>query len=180
MSGHAALKETQRYTKAPTRHGLRARRSCGCLTTTKGEREKCLPTGQTILGLKSHAISSRYFCWINALLTRSLHLHPMVTRRRLRSFLNALALYTIAALLIGYFGVNAYTGEHGLIAKRDLDQDIAQLTAQLDAVKAERAVWQRRVSLLKSDSIDPDLLDERARQLLDDADPRDLVLMLKR
>ena len=103
----------------------------------------------------------------------------MVTRRRLRSFLNALALYTVAALLIGYFGVNAYTGEHGLIAKRDLDQDIAQLTTELDAAKAERAVWQRRVSLLKSDNIDPDLLDERARLLLDDADPRDLVLMLK-
>jgi cell division protein FtsB len=103
----------------------------------------------------------------------------MVTRRRLRSFLNALALYTIAALLIGYFGVNAYTGEHGLIAKRDLDQDIAQLTAELEAVRAERAVWQRRVSLLKSDNIDPDLLDERARLLLDDADPRDIVLMLK-
>ena len=83
----------------------------------------------------------------------------MVTRRRLRSFLNALALYTIAALLIGYFGVNAYTGEHGLIAKRDLDQDIAQLNTELDAVRAERAVWQRRVSLLKSDNIDPDLLD---------------------
>ena len=103
----------------------------------------------------------------------------MVTRRRLRSFLNALALYTVAALLIGYFGVNAYTGEHGLIAKRDLDQDIAQLTTELDAAKAERAVWQRRVSLLKSDNIDPDLLDDRARLLLDDADPRDLVLMLK-
>lgn len=103
----------------------------------------------------------------------------MVTRRWLRSFLNALALYTIAALLIGYFAVNAYTGEHGLIAKRDLDQDIAQLTQELDAAKAERAVWQRRVSLLKSDNIDPDLLDERARLLLDDADPRDLVLMLK-
>jgi cell division protein FtsB len=103
----------------------------------------------------------------------------MVTRRRLRSFLNALALYTIAALLIGYFGVNAYTGEHGLIAKRDLDQDIAQLTRELDAAKAERAVWQRRVSLLKPDNLDPDLLDERARLLLDDADPRDLTLMLK-
>jgi cell division protein FtsB len=104
----------------------------------------------------------------------------MVTRRRLRSFLNALALYTIAALLIGYFGVNAYTGERGLIAKRDLDQDIAQLTVELDSIKAERAVWQRRVSLLKSDNIDPDLLDERARLLLDDADARDLTLMLKR
>ena len=103
----------------------------------------------------------------------------MVTRRRLRSFLNALALYTVAALLIGYFGVNAYTGEHGLIAKRDLDQDIAQLSSELEAAKAEHAVWQRRVSLLKSDNIDPDLLDERARLLLDDAAPRDLVLMLK-
>ena len=104
----------------------------------------------------------------------------MVTRRRLRSFLNALALYTIAALVIFYFGVNAYTGEHGLIAKRDLDQDIAQLTHELEGVKAERAVWQSRVSLLKSENIDPDLLDERARLLLDDADPRDLTLMLKR
>lgn len=103
----------------------------------------------------------------------------MVTRRWLRSCLSALALYTIAALLVGYFWVNAYTGEHGLIAKRDLDQDIAQLTSDLDAVKAERAIWQRRVSLLKSDSIDPDLLDERARALLDDADPHDLTLMLK-
>jgi cell division protein FtsB len=116
---------------------------------------------------------------VKATLTRCRHFDAMVMRRRLRNFLNALALYTIAALLIGYFGVNAYTGEHGLIAKRDLDQDIAQLTLDLDAVKAERAVWQRRVSLLKSDNIDPDLLDERARRWLDDVDPRDLTLMLK-
>ena len=54
------------------------------------------------------------------------------------------------------------------------------MTSELDAVKAERAVWERRVSLLKPDNIDPDLLDERARALLDAADPRDLTLMLKR
>jgi cell division protein FtsB len=104
----------------------------------------------------------------------------MVTRHRLRGFLHALALYVIATLLIGYFAVNAYTGEHGLIAKQDLDQEIGQLTSQLEGVRAERAVWERRVSLLKSDNIDPDLLDERARALLDYADPRDLVLMLNR
>ncbi len=102
----------------------------------------------------------------------------MVTRRRLRSVLNALALYVIATLLIGYFAVNAYTGEHGLIANEDLDQEARQLTAELDGVKAERAVWERRVSLLKSANIDPDLLDERARALLDFAGPNDLVLML--
>jgi cell division protein FtsB len=104
----------------------------------------------------------------------------MVTRHRLRAFLNALLLYVIAALLIGYFGVNAYTGQRGLIAKQDLDQEIGQLTAELAAVRAERVVWERRVSLLKPDNLDPDLLDERARALLDLADPRDLVLMLKK
>ncbi len=104
----------------------------------------------------------------------------MVTRRRLRSFLTALGLYLGAALLIGYFGINAYTGNHGLKARHDLDQQIAQLSVELSALKAERAIWDRRVSLLKSESLDPDMLDERARALLDYVDPRDLTLMLKR
>ena len=100
----------------------------------------------------------------------------MVTRKRFRTVLNALALYTIAALVIGYFGVNAYSGNRGLRAKQDLDQQIAELSAELEALKAERANWERRVSLLKSESIDPDMLDERARALLDYADPRELIL----
>src|SRR5258707_4168565 len=98
----------------------------------------------------------------------------MVTRRRLRSFLNALALYTIAALLIGYFGVNAYTGEHGLIAKRDLDQDIAQLNTELDVVKAQRAVWQRRGSFFENVQIGPHLFPQRDRPVFDEPDSADL------
>ena len=102
----------------------------------------------------------------------------MVTRRRLRTVTNALALYTIAALLIGYFGLSAYTGNHGLRAREGLDQEIAQLTDELARLKAERAAWQRKVSSLKPESIDRDMLDERARALLQYADPRDLILQL--
>jgi cell division protein FtsB len=103
----------------------------------------------------------------------------MVTRKRFRTVLNALALYTIAGLVIGYFAVNAHTGDHGLRAKQDLDQQIAQLTGEVAALKAERTRWERRVALLKSDSLDPDMLDERARALLDYLDPRELTLRLK-
>jgi len=103
----------------------------------------------------------------------------MVTRQRLRSVLTALGLYVAAALFIGYFGVNAFTGNHGLRARQDLDLQIAQLTVERDALKAERAVWEQRVSLLKSDSLDPDMLDERARALLNYVDPRDLMLQLR-
>jgi|SRR2546423_3975736 len=104
----------------------------------------------------------------------------MVTRRRLRSFLTALSLYVGVALLIGYFGINAYTGNHGLRAKQDLDHQIAQMTVELSRLKAERTVWERRVSLLRSDKLDPDMLDERARALLDFVDPNDLVLRVPR
>ena len=52
----------------------------------------------------------------------------MVTRRRFRTVLNVLALYAIAALLIAYFGVNAFSGNHGLRAKQDLERQIAQLS----------------------------------------------------
>jgi len=103
----------------------------------------------------------------------------MVTRKRFRAVLNALALYSIAALVIGYFGVNAYSGNRGLRARQDLDQQIAQLTQELSALRGERAGWERRVSLLKPESIDPDMLDERARALLNYADPRELTLRLQ-
>jgi cell division protein FtsB len=104
----------------------------------------------------------------------------MVTRRRFRTVINALALYTIAALLIVYFGINAYTGNRGLRAKQDLDQQITQLINELAALRAERVNWERRVSLLQPESIDPDMLDERARALLNYVDPRELTLQLKR
>jgi cell division protein FtsB len=104
----------------------------------------------------------------------------MIIRPRIRSFLAALSLYVLAAAFIGYFGVNAYTGNHGIRAKQTLDQRIADLTQELDATRAERERWEHRVSLLRPDRIDPDMLDERARQLLDFADPRDVTTLIKR
>jgi len=99
----------------------------------------------------------------------------MVSRNRLKSLLTGLALYAIAAAIVGYFGVNAYTGKYGLNARQELDQEIIALTAELVRLKQERAEGERRVSLLRSDRVDPDMLDERTRYQLDYAHPRDLV-----
>jgi cell division protein FtsB len=104
----------------------------------------------------------------------------MVTRKRLRTVLSALALYALAALLIGYFGVNAYSGARGLKAKEDIDRQMTALNTELDHLKHEHGQWARRIALLKSDDIDPDMLDERARALLDYVEPNDLTLMLDR
>ena len=102
----------------------------------------------------------------------------MVTRSRLKSILTGLALYAVAAALIGYFGINAYTGKYGLNARQELDQEIISLTAELVRLQHERADSEHRVSLLRSDRVDPDLLDERARYQLDYANPHELVRIL--
>jgi len=62
----------------------------------------------------------------------------------------------------------------------DLDQQVTRLADELAALKAERAVLERRVSLLRAESIDADMLDERARALLNYSDPRELTLPLSR
>ncbi|MDO9412859.1 MAG: septum formation initiator family protein [Pseudolabrys sp.] len=102
----------------------------------------------------------------------------MVSHRRRRAILTAIGLYLFAAAFIGYFAVNAFTGNHGLRAQADLDQQLASMQAELATIKAERTGWERRVALLRSDRIDPDLLDERARTLIGYADPRDVTLLL--
>lgn len=99
----------------------------------------------------------------------------MVSRTRLKGILTGIALYAIAAGMIAYFGVNAYTGRFGLTARLELDQEIIALTSELARLKQERAIGEQRVSLLRSGGIDPDMLDERSRYQLNYAHPRDLV-----
>jgi len=101
----------------------------------------------------------------------------MVIRARLKSILTGVALYTMAAAIVGYFGINAYTGKYGLNARQELDQEIIALTSELVRLKQERAEGEHRVTLLRSKSVDPDMLDERARYQLNYVNPRDLVRM---
>ncbi len=81
---------------------------------------------------------------------------------------------------IGYFAVNAFSGNHGLVAKQQLLKQFAELTAEFGRAEVERLQWERRVSLLRSDRLDPDLLDERARAELHYMHPREVTFNLKR
>jgi cell division protein FtsB len=104
----------------------------------------------------------------------------MVTHRRRRTILTALVLYTLAALFIGYFAVNAFTGNRGLRAAQDIEQQKAEMKSELARLKTERRTWEHRVSLLRSDRIDPDMLDERVRAMLDYVEPNDIVMLTPR
>jgi cell division protein FtsB len=101
----------------------------------------------------------------------------MVSRKRLRTVLTAIGLYAVAAALIGYFWFHAFSGQRGLRAKHEIERSKMELTAELDRLRIEKGEWERRIALLRPQSIDPDMLDERARTLLNLAHPNDVVLL---
>jgi len=79
-------------------------------------------------------------------------------------------------LLVAYLGVQALTGERGLLSGHARDTLLIQREAQLAALTEQRRDLETRVRYLRSDSLSKDLLEERARAVLGFSDPRDYVI----
>ena len=82
-------------------------------------------------------------------------------------------------LLIGYFGMNAFTGDRGLLSSNQRDEALIAKTHELAQVRAQRLDLETRARLLRDTSLSKDLLEERAHALLGFADPRDYVIRMK-
>ena len=84
------------------------------------------------------------------------------------------------ALLIFYFSCQALTGDRGLLTRPQRNAELAQRTFALKSLQAQEAELDSRVRLLSDTSLSRDLLDERAREILGFADPRDYVIRTPR
>ena len=80
--------------------------------------------------------------------------------------------------LIGYFAIQALTGDRGLLLETARETTLKQRTAELNAVTAQRKALETRVELLQDSHLSRDLLEERARVILGYADPRDIVIRM--
>jgi len=78
--------------------------------------------------------------------------------------------------ITGYFGWNATQGNHGLVAYAQRQALLRQAEAEHATAQAERDGWERRVAGLRANHLDPDTLDERARAMLNLADPNDVIV----
>lgn len=83
-------------------------------------------------------------------------------RRRARRIAGPVA----AVTLVIYFSYHLVEGDRSLMAWRALSEEIALAKAQLAEAQAEQAALDHRVSLLRPNHLDRDMLDERARAVL--------------
>src|SRR5271170_1561794 len=78
--------------------------------------------------------------------------------------------------VVGYFIYHSIEGDRGLMAYLRLTERLADARAQLEEVQGERQGLERRVKLLRSDNLDPDMLDERARRVLNYSRPDEIII----
>jgi cell division protein FtsB len=82
----------------------------------------------------------------------------------------------VLLMLVVYLGVQALTGQRGLLSGHERDSMLARREAQLAGILEQRRDLEVRVRYLRTDSLSRDLLEERARAVLGFADPRDSVI----
>lgn len=82
--------------------------------------------------------------------------------------------------IFGYFAFHAVEGDRGLFAYFRLKDQLVEAEQMQREVAAIRAELEQRVSLLRPNHTDPDMLDERARQMLNLAQPDEVVIFTKR
>ena len=71
-----------------------------------------------------------------------------------------------AVFLVLYFLFHSIQGDRGLLAWARLSQDLEQAQTDLNFLKEEQISLDRRVNHLRRDNLDLDLLEERARVML--------------
>ncbi|WP_298427054.1 septum formation initiator family protein [Rhodoblastus sp.] len=102
----------------------------------------------------------------------------MVVRTRFTAIALPLLFHVFSGAVGGFFVWHAFHGERGVAADLETRREMADIEAQLKAVRAEKAEWLKKVDLLRGPVVDRDLLDEEARNLLNRVGKSDLVVIL--
>lgn len=77
---------------------------------------------------------------------------------------------------IVYFGFHIVNGDRGLQAYWHLKTIISETRPMVELTHKQRLRLERQVYLLRPDSLDLDMLDERARVMLNYVNPNDMVI----
>jgi cell division protein FtsB len=98
-----------------------------------------------------------------------------IVRSIKRGLLAALWPVVLMAVTV-YFGWYGLNGAHGQKSLPLREAALAAAKADLAQAEADRSAWQERVDALKSNHLDPDMLDQQARTVLNMARPDEIIV----
>ena len=82
----------------------------------------------------------------------------------------------LGALFVCYFIAHSFQGDRGIIAWMHLQKEVSEAERTLSETRGVRASMEKRIALLRSAHLDPDMLDERARIMTGLVRPDEIIL----
>jgi cell division protein FtsB len=79
--------------------------------------------------------------------------------------------------LVSYFIYHTLQGDRGWFAMLRMKHEVAAAQQTLGHLRDERKELEHRTQLLHDNSLDPDLLEEKSRELLNYSRPNEIVIM---
>ncbi len=89
-----------------------------------------------------------------------------MTSSRKAPGLTPLLISSVLFFLGAYFTFTAVQGDYGIFKRVQVEAEIIDLRAELDALEAEVALMHNKTRRMSDDFLDVDLLDQQAREIL--------------
>ncbi|MBR7158569.1 MAG: septum formation initiator family protein [Alphaproteobacteria bacterium] len=83
----------------------------------------------------------------------------------------------IGLIICLYFGYHVFRGERGIMTWLEVRQELAQKTILAEEIAAKRLYWEQKVKHLSPKSLDLDVLDESARDILNMGREGDYIIV---
>jgi cell division protein FtsB len=83
----------------------------------------------------------------------------------------------IGSLLLAYFSYHMVQGQQGVLSLLQMQSKVELAESIHTSVRGEREEIEARVALLRPDNLDPDMIEERARVMLNFAHPNEIVIL---
>ncbi|HCI48511.1 MAG TPA: septum formation initiator [Holosporales bacterium] len=97
--------------------------------------------------------------------------------RQYRYYLKKFFLPASSSILFIYFFWHILSGDHGWFSWRSLETELQDSRKILLVLEEEEKKLQNKVKLMRPKHLDRDLLDEKAREMLNVADDQDIVVI---
>ncbi|MFY9286886.1 MAG: septum formation initiator family protein [Alphaproteobacteria bacterium] len=96
----------------------------------------------------------------------------MIARRTWHAIISV-----VCAFIVIYFLYHTIQGDRGWLSMLRLQNEVTAARGNLDQLQKEREELAHRVQLMRPGSLDPDLLDEKSREMLDYSKPNEIIIL---
>lgn len=92
--------------------------------------------------------------------------------------LRVIAFNMMWVFVVGYFAYHLISGARGILSMETLSDELPNLERALSQLRSENAFLENKISRIREDNLDLDLLEEEAQRTLGFFSPNDIIVLL--